>query len=135
MVFDNPLARLRIIAGEERYTDICSVHVRQWAANADDSPPGTGSDQLTQSQSTESPGEQVAIRCRIFIDQTNLRTYLYGIRNSTDMVRTTTHGQTIRFAGKTFQDHRRYISTTIGTVVDDQTFLIQLRIEITGKFI
>ena len=38
MVFDNPLARLRIIAGEERYTDICSVHVRQWAANADDSP-------------------------------------------------------------------------------------------------
>ena len=51
------------------------------------------------------------------------------------MVGSTTHGQTIRFTGKTFENHRGNITATIGTVVDNQTFLIQLRIKITGELI
>ena len=51
------------------------------------------------------------------------------------MVGAAAHRQTIWFAGKTFKDHRRDVTATIGTVVDDQTFFIQLRIEITGELI
>ena len=47
VVFDDPLTSLRIIAGEERYADIGSVHVRQRTTDTDNTTPGTGSDQFS----------------------------------------------------------------------------------------
>ena len=79
MVLDNPITCLRVVAREERHTDIRPVQIGERSADADDSTPGTYTDQLTQAQGTEAPWEEVAIGGGIFVDKANLRAHLYGI--------------------------------------------------------
>ena len=46
MVLNNPVARLRIVAGEEGHTDVGPVHIGQRAADANDAAPGACADQF-----------------------------------------------------------------------------------------
>ena len=47
----------------------------------------------------------------------------------------TIHSHTISLTQQTLDNHRRHVSTTVSTVVDNQRLLIQLGIEVTSKLI
>ena len=63
VVLDDPLARRRVVVGEERHAHVGSVHVRQGAADAHDAAPGSRPDHGSEVVGLEAPREQVAVRC------------------------------------------------------------------------
>src|SRR5690625_5697714 len=79
-------------------------------------------------------GEKISVRSRVLVDKTHLWSYMrIGFDAGSEIV--SHHGSQSRFAPQSFDDHRTHISTTIPTIIDDQGFLVQLRIKITRKLI
>ena len=135
MVLHNPLASLGIVVCKEGHTNIRTIDIGQRAADTYDTTPCASTNNRTQVVSLEAPGEQVAIRCRILVNQKHLRTVVCSVGNCSVALTTTIHSHTISLTQQTLDNHRRYVTTTVSTIVDNQRLLIQLRIEITSKLV
>ena len=134
VVLDDPIT-LHIVARKEGHTQVLSVDEWQRAADAYDATPRTRTDQLAQLQGAEAPREEVAVGSRILVDEAHLRAHLHGVGHGAVEGRSAAHRHPIRFAGEALEDHRRNVAATVGTVVDDESLLVELRIEVARELV
>ena len=135
MVLHYPSARLGVVVGEEGNAHVGAVHVRERAAYADDAAPAAGAYDRPQPGSLETPREEVAVGSAVFVDQHHLRAGVGSFGNCADKVAAALHGQAVSLPLQTLDEHRRYISTAVATVIHDEGFLVELRIIVAGELL
>jgi len=132
-VFDIPLA-LEVDEGDLGDGDGTAVHERDITRNADQSAPGTGSDEWSQAQFAEIVGEGIAARSGEFIDKAYQVTVNGGYGSQAD-AHVSSGPEAEQFAVEAFQEQVGYHAAGVIANVDDNTFFSDLGEEGAVEFI